>query len=180
MILPLDEQDAVQADFLIDMFNHPDAHMFWGTGNRKYKTLGELLSTFNAQLGFYKIFISYLGNVPSGIFVAHSISIKNHRAELMAVISKGCRGKPIILSWWIEFLLELGHIGIKRIFAKVYAYNTHMLDSAKYAGFRQCGTLPDYVCYNGQIYDTMLFTRTIELTPIEKRWQNKQIAKQQH
>lgn len=165
--------NILEEQFILKVFNSEDVKLFWSPNTKRQYTFDGLLKTFNSQIGNYIIYIGYKYDSASSIFMLHSISTKNKRAEILVFVDKNNRSSCSTFSWWVLFLDKIRKIGINRIYAKIFSINQVSLKSALHYTFYECGLLPEYIYYNQTLIDAHILTRETQLTNSESYWLNK-------
>lgn len=163
-----------EQDFVLNAFNGRDSQLFWSPTQKIYSNGAGVIIDLNKQLRDYKLYMCYDDCKILAFFLVHSISIKNHRTEMMTYVDPSMRGSITAFTGWVLILDILQNMQIDNVFAKIFDYNFESMKTAQQLEFSICGVLKDYIVSpNGKKHDVFLLHRRTKTNELETRWLQK-------
>jgi RimJ/RimL family protein N-acetyltransferase len=136
----------------------------WQTAGRRVPSYQEYrleLERFLAD-GLTLLAVERATGTVLGFGRAYNINLVDGWAWVQAYATEQARLRPFLVgeaaALFANYLFTM--FPLRKLCAEVFAYNETSLRLQERLGFRECGRLPEYVWYNGQLWDSVLYVLT--------------------
>lgn len=170
-IKKFNETDKEQISFLINTFNSPDVKLFWSSDYHYVThTKDSLTRMFDKNCGLYQIYLCYYNGVIGAMFLAFKMVPHFHRAYLSVYVDPKFRHSILTFCSWILFSKRIRANNIYRLYSTAYEYNVRSWKTMEQFSFEKVGEMPEFIYVNGKPYNQHVYSRTTQLTLLEREW----------